>query len=177
MRFSLKAATAVVSASALAIANLPTSLAQSAEQSFNGKDTCISIDSNGNIVAPQPGDCTQFGKGGQGNTDAQARNVIFILGDGMGHQEITAARNYLKGANGRFEGLDELTAAGAYTTFAVGKDGKRQYVTDSAASATGWSTGTKTYNGALSVDITGKPHENLLEMAKNAGMRLSLIHI
>ena len=171
MRFSLKAATAVVSASALAIANLPTSLAQSAEQSFNGKDTCISIDSNGNIVAPQPGDCTQFGKGGQGNTDAQARNVIFILGDGMGHQEITAARNYLKGANGRFEGLDELTAAGAYTTFAIGEDGKRQYVTDSAASATGWSTGTKTYNGALSIDITGKPHENLLEMAKNAGMR------
>ena len=171
MRFSSKAVAAVVSVSALALANLPVSLAQSAEQAFNGKDTCITIDSEGNVVAPQPGDCTQFGKGGQGNSDAQARNVIFILGDGMGHQEITAARNYLKGANGRFEGLDELTASGAYTTFAVGKDGKRQYVTDSAASATGWSTGGKTYNGALSVDITGKPHENLLEMAKNAGMR------
>ncbi|OFT57742.1 alkaline phosphatase [Corynebacterium sp. HMSC05H05] len=171
MRFSSKAVAAVVSISALAMSNLPTGIAQTAEQAFNGKDTCISIDSNGNIVAPQPGDCTQFGKGGQGNSDAEARNVIFILGDGMGHQEITAARNYLKGANGRFEGLDELTASGAYTTFAIGKDGKRQYVTDSAASATGWSTGAKTYNGALSVDITGKPHENLLEMAKNAGMR------
>ena len=170
MRFPFKAAATVVSVSALAMANLPTSIA-APEQNFNGKDTCITIDGEGNVVAPQPGDCTQFGKGGQGNSDAQARNVIFILGDGMGHQEITAARNYLKGANGRFEGLDELTASGAYTTFAVGGDGKRQYVTDSAASATGWSTGAKTYNGALSVDITGKAHENLLEMAKNAGMR------
>lgn len=172
MRFPFHAAAAVVSVSALAMANLPTAAADTpAEQHFNGKESCITIDSEGNVRAPQPGDCTQFGKGGQGNTDAQARNVIFILGDGMGHQEITAARNYLKGANGRFEGLDELTASGAYTTFAVGKDGKRQYVTDSAASATGWSAGVKTYNGALSVDIEGKPHENLLEMAKNAGMR------
>lgn len=172
MRFPFQAAAAVVSVSALALANLSTAVADTpAEQNFNGKESCITIDSEGNAVAPQPGDCTQFGKGGQGNTDAQARNVIFILGDGMGHQEITAARNYLKGANGRFEGLDELTASGAYTTFAVGPDGKRQYVTDSAASATGWSTGAKTYNGALSVDIEGKPHENLIEMAKNAGMR------
>lgn len=172
MRFPFQAAAAVVSVSALALANLPTAAADTpAEQNFNGKESCITIDSEGKVRAPQPGDCTQFGKGGQGNTGAQARNVIFILGDGMGHQEITAARNYLKGANGRFEGLDELTASGAYTTFAVGPDGKRQYVTDSAASATGWSTGTKTYNGALSVDIEGKPHENLIEMAKNAGMR------
>ena len=155
MRFPFQAAAAVVSVSALALANLSTAVADTpAEQNFNGKESCITIDSEGNAVAPQPGDCTQFGKGGQGNTDAQARNVIFILGDGMGHQEITAARNYLKGANGRFEGLDELTASGAYTTFAVGSDGKRQYVTDSAASATGWSTGAKTYNGALSVDLS-----------------------
>lgn len=172
MRASRKTGIAVVSASALALAHLPVATAQTgAEQAFNGKDTCISIDSSGNVHAPQPGDCTQFGKGGQGNSDAKAKNVIFILGDGMGHQEITAARNYLKGANGRFEGLDELTASGAYTTFAIDKDGKRQYVTDSAASATGWTTGTKSYNGALGVDIAGTPHENLIEMAKNAGMR------
>ncbi|GAA1180795.1 Alkaline phosphatase H precursor [Corynebacterium glaucum] len=172
MRFSLKAAASIASASALTLATLPMAAAETAPyQSFNGKDSCISIDSNGNVRAPQPGECAQFGKGGPGNSDAQARNVIFILGDGMGHQEITAARNYLKGANGRFDGLDNLTASGAYTTFAIGKDGKRQYVTDSAASGTGWTTGTKSYNGALGVDIAGTPHENLLEMAKNSGMR------
>jgi len=35
------------------MANLPVSLAQSAEQAFNGKDTCITIDSEGNVVTTE----------------------------------------------------------------------------------------------------------------------------
>ncbi|TDP96746.1 alkaline phosphatase [Labedaea rhizosphaerae] len=31
-----------------------------------------------------------------------ARNVILLIGDGMGDSEITAARNYARGAAGRF---------------------------------------------------------------------------
>ena len=84
-----------------------------------------------------------------------ARNVIMLLGDGMGDSEITIARNYEKGAGGSFAGLDAFPMTGQYTTFALNKDGKPNYVTDSAASATGWSTGTKTYNGALGIDIKG----------------------
>ena len=36
----------------------------------------------------------------------KAKNVVLFLGDGMGDSEITVARDYLKGANGHFEGLD-----------------------------------------------------------------------
>ena len=43
-------------------------------------------------------------------------------------------------------------------------------MTDSAASGSAWSTGTKTYNGAISVDIHGKPQKTLLELAKAAGL-------
>jgi hypothetical protein len=43
-------------------------------------------------------------------------------------------------------------------------------VTDSAASATAWTTGVKTYNGALGVDIHEKDHATILEMAKAAGL-------
>ena len=50
------------------------------------------------------------------------------------------------------------------------KTGKPDYVTDSAASATAWSTGVKTYNGALGVDIHEKDHPTILEMAKAAGL-------
>ncbi|WP_279538328.1 alkaline phosphatase [Labedaea rhizosphaerae] len=50
-------------------------------------------------------------------------------------------------------------------------DGKPDYVTDSAASGSGWSTGTKTYNGAISVDIKGRPQRTLLELAKANGLR------
>ncbi|MGO2038015.1 MAG: alkaline phosphatase [Brevibacterium sp.] len=104
--------------------------------------------------------------------DAGAKNVILLIGDGMGDSEITIARNYAKGAHGRFDGLDELPMTGQYTTYAVNKDtGKPDYVTDSAASATGWSSGTKTYNGALGVDRKGNPHKTLLEMARAKGLK------
>ncbi|MDK7351762.1 alkaline phosphatase, partial [Bifidobacterium breve] len=44
-------------------------------------------------------------------------------------------------------------------------------VTESAASGTAWATGTKTYNGAIGVDLAQKPQENLLEKAKRAGLK------
>lgn len=101
-----------------------------------------------------------------------ARNVILLIGDGMGDSEITSARNYQYGAAGRFPGIDALPLTGQYTTFALDKaDGKPDYVTDSAASGSGWSTGTKTYNGAISVDIHGVPQKTLLEAARANGLR------
>lgn len=100
-----------------------------------------------------------------------AKNVILLIGDGMGDSEITIARNYAMGAGGFFKGLDALPVTGQYTHYALDKDGKPDYVTDSAASGSAWATGTKTYNGAISVDINGKPHETLLEKAKAKGMK------
>lgn len=140
-------------------------------RNYNGPESCVTIDASGNVTAPGPGDCAQYGKAGQGRTTDTARNVILIIGDGMGQQEITAARNYLKGAAGRFEGIDELTSEGHYTHHSIDRNGKFNYVTDSAASGTAWSTGTKTYNGALGIKIDGTPVENMIEIAKKAGMR------
>lgn len=129
----------------------------------------------------------------------KAKNVVLFIGDGMGDSEITVARDYLKGANGHFDGLDAVgqpsalgdvqASTGQYTTFsvgngskdsAVGKDGdgklvanpnpgKLTPVTDSSASGSAWATGTKTYNNAVDVDIYGNPQLNLFELAKAAG--------
>ena len=100
-----------------------------------------------------------------------AKNVILLIGDGMGDSEITAARNFAKGAGGMFEGLDSLPFTGQYTHYSLNKETKKpDYVTDSAASATAWSTGVKSYNGAIGVDVFGKPHQTLLEMAKANGL-------
>jgi alkaline phosphatase len=103
--------------------------------------------------------------------DKPAKNIILLIGDGMGDSEITAARNYAEGAGGFFKGIDALPLTGQYTHYALDKKtGKPDYVTDSAASATAWSTGVKTYNGALGVDIHEKDHMTILEMAKAAGL-------
>lgn len=106
---------------------------------------------------------------------AGAKNVILLIGDGMGDSEITIARNYQYGAAGRLPGLDALPLTGSYTTYSVVKDGadkgKPDYVTDSAASGSAWATGTKTYDGAISVDVDGVQQKTLLELAKANGLR------
>ncbi|WP_407260666.1 alkaline phosphatase [Klebsiella pneumoniae] len=99
-----------------------------------------------------------------------AKNVILLIGDGMGDSEITAARNYAEGAGGFFKGIDALPLTGQYTHYSLEKTGKPDYVTDSAASATAWTTGVKTYNGALGVDIHENAHQTILELAKAAGL-------
>lgn len=119
------------------------------------------------------GDQTQAVR--QAIKNANAKNVILLIGDGMGDSEITIARNYQYGAAGRLPGLDALPLTGSYTTYSLHKDGanagKPDYVTDSAASGSAWATGTKTYDGAISVDIDGKPQQTLLETAKANGLR------
>ncbi|TCV96648.1 alkaline phosphatase [Biostraticola tofi] len=103
-------------------------------------------------------------------TKQPAKNVILLIGDGMGDSEITAARNYAVGAGNYFKGLDALPLTGQYTHYALDKKTRKpDYVTDSAASATAWTTGVKTYNGALGVDVYGKDHVTILELAKAAG--------
>ncbi|MGV8907949.1 MAG: alkaline phosphatase [Propionicimonas sp.] len=101
----------------------------------------------------------------------RAHNVILLIGDGMGDSEITIARNYVKGAAGRFAGIDALPLTGQYTTYSLTKAGKPDYDPDSAATGSAWATGTKTYDGAISVDIRGKAQQTLIEAAKAKGLR------
>ncbi len=99
-----------------------------------------------------------------------AKNVMLLIGDGMGDSEITAARNLAMGAGGFFAGIDALPLTGQYTHYSLDKKThKPGYVTDSAASATAWATGTKSYNGAIGVDVNGQDQTTLLELAKAAG--------
>ena len=105
----------------------------------------------------------------------RAKNVILLIGDGMGDSEITIARNYHVGAAGRLN-LDRLPLTGAYTTYAVEETDPSlpNYVPDSAATGTAWATGRKTSNGRISTvagSTTVSPIRTILERAKAAGFR------
>jgi alkaline phosphatase len=127
----------------------------------------------------------QAGSGVKGKTgaelkalinDGRARNVILFIGDGMGDSEITVARNYEVGANGRLT-MDSLPFTGSYTTYALEENepAKVDYVTDSAASGTGWATGTKTSNGRISTPAGSTeltPLVTILELAQRAGLKV-----
>ncbi|UNO41109.1 alkaline phosphatase [Streptomyces sp. MST-110588] len=98
-----------------------------------------------------------------------AKNVILLIGDGMGDSEITLARDYTVGAAGRLN-MDRLPMTGAYTTYSVDEKGKPDYVTDSAASGSGWATGHKTVNGRISkTPGTNKALPTILELAQKNG--------
>ncbi|MGW2931007.1 alkaline phosphatase [Streptomyces sp. NPDC001156] len=100
-----------------------------------------------------------------------AKNVIFINGDGMGAAMRQAARLHFTGLGGQLA-MDKLPVSGQLTTE---PDDPKAVVTDSAAAATAWATGEKTYNGAISVDVDGNPLATLGQQAKAAGKATGLV--
>lgn len=102
-----------------------------------------------------------------------ARNVILLIGDGLGDAELAAARYYHAGAGGRLN-LDRFVFNGACTTWAVDENDPERpdYVPDSASTATAWATGRKTSDRRLSTTAkTDQPLETILELAQRHGLR------
>lgn len=95
-----------------------------------------------------------------------ARNVILVIGDGMGLAQVTAGLV----AGGGSLALEEFPVVGLSKTFS-----SRQLVTDSAAAATALSCGVKTLNGAIGVDSKGRRVASLVELARRRGMRTGLV--
>ena len=81
------------------------------------------------------------------------KNVILLIGDGMGDSEITLARYYGAGAEGTLN-METLPFAGELITYGLsagpGPEYPPNYVPDSAPTATAWSTGKKTIDARLS---------------------------
>ncbi|MEU2349921.1 alkaline phosphatase [Modestobacter sp. NPDC049651] len=114
-----------------------------------------------------------------GNGHQPARSVIFINGDGMSAAHREAARLALAGYQGDLT-MNTLGATGLQTT---DPDDVNDTITDSAAAATAWATGVKTYNGAISVanapkngqDAAGRQLLTLGAEAKRAGKATGIV--
>lgn len=91
--------------------------------------------------------------------------VIFLIGDGMGATQIYAGLTANKALN-----LESFKHIGFSKT-----NSSDAYITDSAAGATAFSIGKKTYNGAIGVDKDKKPVKTILEMAEENGLATGLI--
>jgi alkaline phosphatase len=102
---------------------------------------------------------------------SSAKNIILLIGDGMGQTHVDAARQVRHGAAGSLS-METLGVSGTVTTWAVERGSDRpELVTDSASAATAWSSGVKTYNAAIGVDSFGEIVPTIMEQAKDAGMR------
>jgi alkaline phosphatase len=94
------------------------------------------------------------------------RNVILVIGDGMGLGHVTAAR-WIRG--------NKLQLLRMPVTGIVATHSADDAVTDSAASAAAYATGMKTNNRALSVDANGNPRETVLEVANKSGKATGVV--
>ena len=97
------------------------------------------------------------------------KNIILIIGDGMGSGAIRLTSLYQHKAQGRLV-MEQLPVASLSTTYSASSD-----VTDSAASATAIATGHKTDNGVLGLNPDKKRLTSFAEAAHRAGRAVGLI--
>ena len=105
------------------------------------------------------------------NTDFKTpKNVILIIGDGMGINDITLAEDNVNGVYDFGLVLNQIENHGLATTHSADSQ-----VTDSAASATALSTGVKTNNTRIAKDANGNDLKTMAETAREAGKKVGII--
>lgn len=105
---------------------------------------------------------------GNGNkaSELRAKNIIFLIGDGMGLNQMYAAMT----VNGGTLALDSVTHVGLQKNYSA-----NSYITDSGASGTALACGKKTYNGAIGVDVDHNELESVLKVAERYGLATGLV--
>ncbi|WP_420489156.1 alkaline phosphatase [Neobacillus vireti] len=118
---------------------------------------------------------TYYPEIGKANENSSGiRNIIFLIGDGMG-VSFTSGYRYLKDDPATIE--LESTEFGPYlvgqqTTF---PNDPSYNITDSAAAATAMATGVKTYNGAIGIGSDHAKLKSVLETAKEKGKGTGIV--
>ncbi|MEM9821961.1 MAG: alkaline phosphatase [Bacteroidota bacterium] len=97
---------------------------------------------------------------------SQPKNIILMIGDGMGLSQITAAMY----TNGNALNLERFPIVGLIKTHS-----SDNLVTDSAAGATAFACGVKTYNGAIGIDANGQAKKTILEEAEENKLATGMV--
>jgi alkaline phosphatase len=93
-------------------------------------------------------------------------NIILLIGDGMGHSQLSTALYYTK----EEPNYVKFPIVGLSRT-----SSSSHKITDSAAGATAFSCGIKTYNGAIGVGSDSLPLPTILEDLEKEGWQSALI--
>ena len=102
------------------------------------------------------------------------KNIIMVIGDGMGPAYTTAYKYFKDNPNTKMveKTVFDRHLVGLSSTYPAPISG---VVTDSASSATALASGIKSYNGAIGVDVDKKPVQTVLEWAKLQGKKTGVV--
>lgn len=95
-----------------------------------------------------------------------AKNIIFLIGDGMGLNQMYAAMT----VNGGSLALEGITHVGLQKTTST-----NDYITDSGAGGTAMACGEKTYNGTIGMNADYEELESVLKVAEKHGLATGLV--
>lgn len=98
--------------------------------------------------------------------DEGPRNVILLIGDGMGVSQLSSAYFYSE----EEPAFSRFPVAGLIKTSSA-----KQKITDSAAGATAFACGQKTYNGAISVDLDTNEIPSLVDHFEELGAMTGVV--
>ena len=101
------------------------------------------------------------------------RNMIFMVSDGMGPTSLSLTRSYRQYTTG--SPIDDILVLDKHLIGSSRTRSTSSLITDSAAGATAFSCGFKSYNGAISVLPDHTPCGTVLEAAKKAGYMTGLV--
>ena len=110
-------------------------------------------------VSPDPYETVSVQQVPEGN---EIRNIIFMIGDGMGLEQVSCAWTLNHGKLN----LDNFPVIGLSRTYSANR-----LITDSAAGGTALAIGQKTKNSHVGTDIQGNPVESILVKARKAGKK------
>ncbi|OJD22018.1 hypothetical protein ACJ73_06643 [Blastomyces percursus] len=108
-----------------------------------------------------------------GTKPSGKRNLIFMVSDGMGPASLSLTRSFRQ-----FESnlpIDDILVLDQHHIGSSRTRSTSSLITDSAAGATAFSCGKKSYNGAISVLPDNTPCGTVLEAAKLAGYMTGLV--
>lgn len=97
---------------------------------------------------------------------SQPKNVILMIGDGMGLAHAYAAYTVNKGQLNMFD----MPVTGFSKTYSADK-----YITDSGAGGTAIATGQKANNESIGLDSLWFPHPSLMTLAKKKGLSTGIV--
>ncbi len=100
------------------------------------------------------------------NFKKKPKNIILLIGDGMGVVQVFSAITANKGKIN----MSQMPYVGFSQTQSADN-----YVTDSGAGGTALSTGQRTYNGAIGVDVNKQPIPTILELSEQNGLATGLV--